>query len=192
MARPTLSSDSFEKDEVLVEECLLGNEKAWSALIGKYTNLIFSIPIKRGFSQDDAADVFQTVCLTLLRELSHLRQPRALPAWLIQLTAHTCSRLKAQQSRFGDAELNESTKADPQESPDALAFRFERREVVLETLGELPSDCRKLMNLLFFADPPLRYDDAAAALGLAKGSMGATRMRCLEKLRRSIEKKGFR
>jgi hypothetical protein len=63
----------------LVRECLAGNEAAWAALIDKYKNLIYSIPIKRGFSPEDAADLFQSVCLDLLSELQRLRDPEALP-----------------------------------------------------------------------------------------------------------------
>src|SRR5260370_9437255 len=77
-------------DVRLVRDCIRGREEAWSALIHKYKNLIFSIPIKYGLSRDDAADVFQGVCLGLLSELSKLREPRALPKCLIQATAHKC------------------------------------------------------------------------------------------------------
>jgi len=52
-----------EEDARLIKDCLEGSESAWSALISKYKNLIFSIPMKYGFSRDDAADVFQAVCL---------------------------------------------------------------------------------------------------------------------------------
>ncbi|MFZ3363707.1 MAG: hypothetical protein WA153_09715, partial [Candidatus Acidiferrales bacterium] len=66
-------------DTRLVKECLRGSEAAWSALIDKYKNLIFSIPIKYGFSSDDATDIFQAVCVELLSELPKLRKPKALP-----------------------------------------------------------------------------------------------------------------
>src|SRR5439155_969343 len=55
-------------DDRLVAECLQGDEKAWSALVDKYKNLIFSIPIKLGL-YDDAADIFQAVCLVPTRRL---------------------------------------------------------------------------------------------------------------------------
>ena len=54
-------------DERLITECVNGNEEAWAALIEKYKNLIFSIPVKLGFSRDDAGEIFQQVCLKLLR-----------------------------------------------------------------------------------------------------------------------------
>src|SRR5690349_21165430 len=75
------------EDETLVRECLLGSEKAWSELIDKYKNLIFSVPIKYGLPSEDASEIFQAVCLNLLRELPNLKKPRALAAWLIKATA---------------------------------------------------------------------------------------------------------
>ncbi len=51
-------------DEQLVQDSLDGNQEAWSELIDKSKNLIFSVPIKFGFSRDEAADIFQDVCLS--------------------------------------------------------------------------------------------------------------------------------
>src|SRR5215472_2848217 len=75
-------------DEVLVRECLRGHEEAWSALVDKYRNLIFSIPIRCGICRQDASEIFQEVCLKLLSHLHELREPRTLAEWLIQLTFH--------------------------------------------------------------------------------------------------------
>jgi len=88
------------QDDLLVQECLKGSEEAWSALIDKYKNLIFSIPIKYGFSRDEATEIFQAVWLSVLEELSQLREPRALAAWLIQITSHKCFRWKEHRNRY--------------------------------------------------------------------------------------------
>src|SRR5579872_5254462 len=87
-------------DDRLVRLCLNHDEDAWSVLIDRYKNLIFSIPIKYGFSREDAADIFQSVCLDFLRELPRLREVKALPKWLIQITAHTCQRRKRELGIF--------------------------------------------------------------------------------------------
>ena len=83
--------------ERLVSECCKGNQAAWSALIDKYKNLIFSIPIKFGLSRDDAADICQAVCVDLLSDLPRLREPRALPKWLMQASYHKCLRFRRQK-----------------------------------------------------------------------------------------------
>jgi RNA polymerase sigma factor (sigma-70 family) len=183
--------NSFRDDERLVGECLSGSEKAWAALVDKYKNLIFSIPIKYGFSEDDASEIFQAVCLTMLDELSRLRDPRALAAWLIHLTARKCTRSQSAGRRLADSKLADNA-VESEKLPEQLFYEVEREQMVREAVAELPQDCARLITLLFFENPPLRYDEAAQTLGVAKGSIGATRMRCLEKLRRSLERKGFR
>jgi DNA-directed RNA polymerase specialized sigma24 family protein len=63
--------------------------------------------------------------------------------------------------------------------------------MVRDAMSELPADCKRLVELLFYRAPPPSYDDLALALEVPKGSIGPTRMRCLEKLRRLLEKNGF-
>ena len=70
----------------LVEECLRGNERAWHVLIDRFKNLIYSIPLSYGVPHQDAADIFQRVCLDLFNELPRLRDAEALQAWLIRVT----------------------------------------------------------------------------------------------------------
>jgi DNA-directed RNA polymerase specialized sigma24 family protein len=49
-----------------------------------------------------------------------------------------------------------------------------------------------MVHLLFFQEPPLPYEDVARKIGVAKGSIGFLRMRCLERLRKALEEKGFK
>src|SRR5258707_14309557 len=86
-------------DTGLDEECLSGNEEAWSLLIDKYKALIYSIPVKYSLSQQEAADVFQATCVELLVRLPQLREPRALPKWLMQVAHHEGYRLKRLNQR---------------------------------------------------------------------------------------------
>ena len=65
-------------DTELVSACLSGDEQAWSELIDRYSRLIFSIPLRQGLTREEAADVYQAVCLDLVSELPKLRDPQAL------------------------------------------------------------------------------------------------------------------
>src|SRR5260370_38255603 len=87
-------------DTRLVKECIAGNEEAWSLLIDKYKALIYSIPIKYRLPPQEAADVFQSTCMELLERLSALREPRALPKWLMQGAHHQSFPLKRHQQRL--------------------------------------------------------------------------------------------
>ena len=175
-----------------MKECLQGNEVAWSTLIDKYKSLIFSIPIKLGFSSDDAADIFQAVCLALVSDLPRLREPQALPAWLMQTTSHKCFRWQDQGRRYASTELREEQlPGESPKMPEAVLGEIEREQMVREAISELSPDCKRLVEFLFYQIPRPSYDEMARALRIPKGSIGPTRMRCLEKMKGLLEKKGF-
>lgn len=181
-------------DNGLIQSCLKGSEQAWSRLIEKYKRLIFSIPIKEGLSPDDAADIFQAVCLDLLSELPRLRHSKALPRWLIQVTYHKCIRRKADQQRYAaiETEGEEWAPVDGGEQlPEGLLYESERSQKIREVLSELEPRCRQLIEALFFESPARPYREVAQSLGLAVGSIGPVRERCLEHLRRLLQRAGF-
>jgi RNA polymerase sigma factor (sigma-70 family) len=179
-------------DPRLVRECLNGNEEAWSALIDKYKNLIFSIPIKYGFSADDATDVFQSVCLELLSQLPKLRNPQALPKWIMQVTAHKCFRGKRQQQRTEVVDPND-TKFE-QSTPsraESILREAEDEQSLRQAVTALPPRCQQLIHMLFFEEPARPYQEVARTLGIAAGSIGFIRQRCLERLRKGLIDAGF-
>ncbi|HTS31724.1 MAG TPA: sigma-70 family RNA polymerase sigma factor [Bryobacteraceae bacterium] len=177
----------------LVEECLRGNEQAWHALVDRYKNLIYSIPLRYGASPQDAADIFQSVCLELFNELPRLRNAEALQGWLIRVASHKCYHWKRQQDTQ-TSDLNEDN-MDSLSGGGPVAHEWlaglEREQMVREAIASLPPRCRKMIELLFFENPPLPYDEVARRLSLARGSIGFIRRRCLKRLKRILEEKGF-
>jgi RNA polymerase sigma factor (sigma-70 family) len=179
-------------DERLVKACLSGNEEAWSLLIEKYKALIYSIPVKYRLPPHEAAEVFQATCVELLKRLPELREPRALPKWLMQVAHHQCYRWKQQQqrlvSRDGDPHL------PVPETPaiaDTLVQQTQEEQMLREAMTALSPQCRRLVELLFFETPPRPYNEVAAELGLAVGSIGFTRQKCMDRLRKYLGELGF-
>jgi RNA polymerase sigma factor (sigma-70 family) len=181
-------------DPELIRDCLKGSELAWSRLIDRYRNLIFSVPVRGGMSSDDATEIFQAVCLDLLSELPRLRHIEALPRWLIQVTYHKCLRWKADRARYitDSMEHDRTERSDPGgQIPDDLLYESERSQRIRQVLAELDPRCRRLIESLFFESPARPYREIAESLGLAVGSMGAVRERCLARVRRLLKKAGF-
>jgi RNA polymerase sigma factor (sigma-70 family) len=194
-SRPTRrlgGPDRTWSDARLIRYCLNGDERAWSALIEKYKNLIYSIPLRYGASPEDAADIFQSVCVELLSELPRLRKRASFRSWLITVTAHQAFQWKRKTRRRAEDELTpadeERLETDP--SPDVVE-QLQREQVMREAIAELPPRCREMITLLFFREPQLPYRDVAKQLGLAVGSIGFIRGRCLKRLQRMLEDRGF-
>jgi len=179
-------------DTRLVKACLSGDEEAWSLLIDKYKALIYSIPVKYGLSRQEAADVFQATCTELLVRLPELREPRALPKWLMQVAHHESYRWKRQSqrtvSRDAERDLPEPTTPAIAES---LFQQTQEEQMLREAMTVLTPQCRRLVELLFFETPSRPYTEVAAELGLAVGSIGFTRQKCLERLRVQLDELGF-
>ncbi|MGC0774334.1 MAG: sigma-70 family RNA polymerase sigma factor [Candidatus Acidiferrum sp.] len=180
-------------DERLVKECLSGNEEAWSLLIDKYKALIYSLPVKYRLPPHEAADVFQSTCMELLKRLPELREPRALPKWLMQVAHHQCYRWKQEQQRLVSRDDEESGLPVP-ETPaiaEILVQQTQEEQMLRDAMASLSPQCRRLVELLFFETPARPYAEVAAELGLAVGSIGFTRQKCMDRLRKHLGELGF-
>ena len=176
-------------DRELVASCLSGDEQAWNELIDRYNRLIFSIPLKQGLTRDEAADIFQAVCLDLVAELPRLRDPQALPAWLIQTTLHKVSKWRRRNDRYVPAEGTHAENAPAPEAdmPDALIREVQQTQALRDAVAALSDRCQRMVQMLFFETPARPYKDVASALGVATGSIGFLRGRCLDRLRSALE-----
>jgi len=176
----------------LVSDARQGDQEAWESLIRRYEPLVRSVA--RGFrlSAADVDDVSQNVWLKLVQNLAQLREPRALPGWLTVTTANAAlavskalartiavDPLAPAESRHGMQWLLGSAPGSGQ--LDDRLVQQETRQAVREGLADLSPAHRELL-LLLVADPPLSYEQIGQRLGLAVGSIGPTRRRCLTKL----------
>jgi len=186
-----------DTDEELLAACLRGDQAAWDALIERYSALIYSIPLKYHLSEADAADVFQSVCVSLLEKLGSIRDPRGLPAWIITTTTRQCWAHQRQRTR----ELGRSTAGelaledeppDPDPLPDEEVLALERQHLVRSAVSQLPANCRRLLEALFSdASNQLSYQELADVMGVPLNSLGPTRARCLAKLKKTLDEVGF-
>ncbi len=195
--RPSATSDAttrenlWEDDTQLVEKCLRGEEAAWTMLLSKYKNLIFSVPIKYGFSREESADIFQSVCLDLLSELKRLREPRALAGWLIRITYNKCFHQAKLQRKHAAGSVQMELASATEEIPSSRLNELEQEETLRSALASLDPRCHKLVEMLFFESPARPYDEIAKSLALSKGSIGPIRRRCLDDLRKTLEEAGL-
>ena len=134
----TGAKSRFIHDRDLVEACLGGDTDAWETLISRYQRLIYSIPIRAGFSPVDAADIVQSVCLKLFQKLSALRKQENISSWLMTTTTRECWRVvekrrRETQSSIYDDEyendiVNKLRSAEPLADQHSIAF--ERQLIV--------------------------------------------------------------
>jgi RNA polymerase sigma factor (sigma-70 family) len=179
-------------DHELVAACLRGDEAAWHDLIERYNRLIYSIPLKLGLTRDEATDIFQAVCLDLVTELPRLRDPQALPAWLIQVTRRKVIKAKRKSERYVPDESGraDALSAPDADMPDSFLRDLQKTQSLRDAVDGLTPRCRRMVRMLFFEDTPRPYREVAAEIGVATGSIGFLRSRCLDRLRSALERIG--
>jgi RNA polymerase sigma factor (sigma-70 family) len=173
----------------LISRCLDGDERAWEQLVHQYSRLVYSIAYKSGLSDEDAADLVQNVFTIVLRRLESLQHVERFSAWLITVAHRESWRLR--RSRQESTLEDDHDPADASASLDALVVEWEHASIVHDALQELGGRCRALIERLFLRDPRPSYESIAADLGIAVGSIGPIRGRCLRQLRDALETRGL-
>ena len=139
----------------------------------------------QGTDRETAADVVQVAWLRLVEHADRVADPQALLKWLIVTVRRECWRRLGRDRREIPSELDEETPALDL-SPDALAELDEDQRVLWSHVAALSDRCRALLQVIAFADRP-DYATISAALGMPVGSIGPTRGRCLDTLRRALQ-----
>ena len=178
---------TIRTDAELIEACRQGHQDSWSELIRRYKQLIYSVIRTYDVPPQDGLDIFQAVCLDLFTGLAQLRETKAISKWIITITSHHCMRWKNQYRRDpvsqGDPKVEVGSQVD--------TCRLEQEQIVRRALDQLSQRCRVMIHILFFRHPPLPYMELAHKMGLAVGSIGFIRSRCLKRLRTELELLGF-
>jgi RNA polymerase sigma factor (sigma-70 family) len=175
----------------LVNAAASGDAGAWDALVTRYSALVWAVARAHRLDRPDAADVVQTVWLRLVEHLGRLREPAALAGWLRTTTHHECLRVRRQREReVPDPFAARDEPSDGLDSPELLLLHEERDREVWAALQRLSERCRTLLRVLA-ADPDAGYAQVSAVAGLPIGSIGPTRARCLEQLRRGLVSSGY-
>ena len=180
-------------DAELVAGCLRGEAACWEALVRRYQRLVYAIVRRTGMDQHMAADVFQTVFSRLLEQLARIAEPARLQAWIVTTAKREAllQHRRAQRtiSMTGDADDEDGAAAawdvvDSAPLAEEALEQLQQLDLVRRGLEQLEPRCRDLLEMLFNdQDTPMGYAEMARKLNMAVGSIGATRARCLEKLR---------
>jgi RNA polymerase sigma factor (sigma-70 family) len=185
-----------DDDASLVARCRAGDGKAWAALVKRYQRLVYTVVGRTGLDAHAAADVFQTVFTRLVQHLPRLSQPEKLQAWVVTtakreaLLARRIGMRTVSTTRVNDEDGDEAEFDLPDESPlaEAALADLQQLDLLRHGLDRLDERCRDLLLLLFRdEDDKVPYDEVGRRLGMPQGSIGPTRSRCLDKLRRLVE-----
>jgi RNA polymerase sigma factor (sigma-70 family) len=194
-ARPTLI-DNDCPDAELIKRCQQGQQLAWAALVRRYQRLIYTVAMRGGLAEDQAAEVFQAAFVRLHDHLHKLREPERLRAWLVTTAKREVILMRERMARHvplqsDDGELtaagravDESPDTDP--LPEERLSQLQQSQRLQRALARLDGRSQRWAELLFLQDEAMPYGQIATLMQVPIGSIGPTRARLLDKLRKLL------
>jgi RNA polymerase sigma factor (sigma-70 family) len=169
----------------LARRAAAGDRDVLDELVSEFEGLLWAIARGHRLSDADAGDVAQTAWLQLLQNLHRLEDPTRMGAWLATTARRECLRkLRASAREIPNDEPPEPAAESP--AIDGPLLEAERDATLWSAFGRLPSRDQALLRMLV-VDPQPSYEEIGAALDMPVGSIGPTRGRALERLRRELE-----
>ncbi len=172
----------------LVLAARAGDRASWYTLVDQFNGLIWAVARAHRLGDADAADVVQVTWVRLVERFDQLHNPASVGGWLATTARRECLRILNANRRhvpMGEGVEQESLAPLPGES----LVEIERHQAVRQAFSLLPKRDQALLRLLT-AEPSLTYEEISAALRMPIGSIGPTRRRALERLRRGLETRG--
>ena len=189
----TFSARSLESsDAELIRACRAGDETAWDKLVERYQRLIFAIPRRAGLGDEQAADIFQEVFLTLFEKLDDIEQPDKIRSWMVTTAKYkTWAAVRGGKGFYSpetEEEMEQELASVRDNSPlaDDMLVTLEEQHLVRAGLQQLDERCRQILSMLYMQDRAASYADVAAAIAVGETSISPLRSRCLKKLEKIL------
>lgn len=175
-------------DAELVKLCRNGDQSAWDQLVNRYQRLIYAIPRRAGLSDEQAADVFQEVFLTLLQKIDEIEQPDRIRSWIVTTAKFKTWAVVRSGKGLYSPETEEEMEAemaalrDTSPLADDMLIELEEQHLIRAAMLELEERCQKILSMIYLRDPAASYAEVAAAIDVGETSISPLRSRCLKKL----------
>jgi len=179
-------------DAELVRDCRGGVESAWNELVDRYQRLIFAIPRRSGLDEEQAADIFQDVLLTLFEKLDDIEQPERIRSWIVTTAKFkTWAVVRGRKHMRSPAteeemELEMASLKDKAPLADDHLIELEEQHLIRTALAKLEERCRQILSMIYLRDSAATYVEVAAAIGVGETSISPMRSRCLKKLEKIL------
>ena len=181
----TVTAASTADVAELLDAAGRGSGAAWEELVRRYGGWVSAVVRSYRLQDADARDAEQRTWLRLLENHHRIREPERLGGWLATTAGRECLAMLRERRAVTDL-LDADTVVDAATSIEQQVVDADTAARLWDLVDLLPERPRTVVRALF-SDDPLAYAEIARATGIPVGSLGPTRARVLERLRRMFE-----
>lgn len=189
-----IMSDDSSK---LIERCRKGDLEAFDDLVALHQNRVYNLCFWQLGQADDASDAAQDVFIRAWKALDSFRGECAFSTWLHRIALNVTydaarKRNRAPQAFSALTPLDsdqepewEAEESAPNDAPDEISLRHERRHAVRQALAALPEHHRTV--LVLFDLQGHSYEEVSDLLQVPPGTVKSRLNRARLALRRALD-----
>lgn len=169
-------------ERALVDRCRSGDEAAFSELVSRYKDLVYSMVYRLVGGRAQADDLAQEVFLKIHRGLPYFRGDARLSTWIYRIVANVC--FEARTRRRPEVSLEPANPDRPRldpGAPDAAFGDLELRDRLDKAIAQLPDNYRMLIAAHYLKG--VQYEALAEALDIPIGTVKTHLYRAKRRLR---------
>lgn len=161
-----------------------GDERAWTEIVQRYRGLVRAVVRSYRLQDADAHDAEQRTWLRLVEHRHAVRDPQRLGGWLATTASRECLRILRESRAVVTDELD--AVPDPDRTVEDRVVDADTVSRLWTIVAELPPRGRTIMMELF-AEEPRPYAEVARDTGIPIGSLGPSRARLIDRVRRTFD-----
>ena len=163
------SMEEIRRIPRLIEEASAGDREAMKSIYELFAPRVFNFLVRLSGSRLEAEDATQQTFLTVLQQLSKLREPEQLESWIYRIARNEIYqkfRKKKPESlddKSQDSEVGRLEEDDPQANPEKVLLNTELRGRLESALENLPIKLREVFILAVIQG--LAYQEISTIVG---------------------------
>jgi len=168
------------EDDHLIKAYLEGDENAFSSLVVRHMDKVFSICYRYTGNHDDASDCAQDIFVKVYNNLHTFRFKSAFSTWLYRIVVNSCKNYVSKSSfrnwntslslsASGNDALYYADIADCKGAPEAVFEKKEIQNLIMQAVQHLPGDMKMLIILRDFENRS--YEEITGITGMKMGTI---------------------
>jgi RNA polymerase sigma-70 factor (ECF subfamily) len=170
-------------DQVYIDKILEGDTNAFSVLVDRYKDLVYTLAIRMMKNKEEAEEVAQDTFIKTYKSLEKFKGDSKFSTWIYRVAYNTClDRLKKQKRQQSTVAIDEYTEHQVKTIDNALdKIEAEEKKLAIQNcLNALPSEDSYLLTLFYFEE--LSLEEISKIIGLKPNNVKVKLFRSRKRL----------
>nr|WP_055445379.1 RNA polymerase sigma factor [Lacinutrix himadriensis] len=178
------------QDQIIIQQILEGDTKAFAVLVDRYKDLVFTLAIQMLKNREEAEEVSQDTFIKVFKKLKNFKGDSKFSTWIYRIGYNTClDRIKSNKRKQNTVAINEFTAHEVKTLDNALSIMEaqESKQAIQDCLQMLPAADCALLTLYYFEE--LSLEEIGKVIGVKANHVKVKLFRSRKKLTTILQNK---